>query len=438
MEEINRTPSLPAPPMQTTPTERWTQVITEFATTIGKTFDEVTATLVENAVNSTDDVGLAVLSNQQSMPDALWAELFPKPGVKTPMLNSAVNNLRSALRPQVTEVARATAQPSMGSAIPILPQLPTEPSAFDRLIVGGTLDENVKPIDAVTAIEAALAEDIGLPRVPERLVSLIETFAGQRKKRVLDAGGIYKLIKEIKRRRYSDVLSAMDLDANIVTKDEREQFMQRMRTVFWPALVQHWTGLHAWFEAQRVNGMDVNALAQGLMSAMVGRPNFAQQPIEIESLRSLTTLISDATNELFSGLYTFPVVNALAGDALRVSSYLDSTNPMFVRILSATGLPDREALLQDSGASVTDTFVRNKRTVQEYVYAALEMRNKSDDQLVDYANALHTRGMSVPWNDLGRQSINSAQPKNEVATSRREVRGKDVADPRYQPWNRNS
>jgi hypothetical protein len=414
----------------TTPaSERWIELIGQFAKTIKRDLAALEAVLVEE-VESRDDDALDILASTPVDAFVRWLTKEPV-NAKSAMVIAAVTNLHNALRvakpvPHVSEVAHPVASVGPNMMTNLL-RLPSDASAFDALVVGGALSEGLSSMDPVAAIEAAMADDISLHKVPGVLVNMIERHLKSRRRRPTNPGEIFKLIREVQQHKYSDFLKGTGLSSDIVTQAERDSLMSAMRTTFWPALRSHWAKLHAWFEATSNMNNNMGSMANVLMATMTGNVAAAQAAMpqaDLTLLRDATSEIVEATNELFSGLYTYYVARALAGEVRRIAGYFDPEGAKFAAILANTGLPDREALLQDSGASVTDAWKRNKTAVQEYAVNALEARNKGDAELYAFGVQLHTLGLTVPWADLGQPTIaNSSIRREPVQPSRVRVDG---------------
>lgn len=399
-----------------TPSARWVTIITAFAAGIGAAPDAVTAKLLSEAVSSPDDAGLAVLADPGNVSDTLWEDLFPRAefaGAKKPALRAAVRVLRAAISPAAPvldtapapHATPATAPPVMIRAS-LLPTLPGDRGALEKLIIGGVLADGIGPADGATAAMVAMADSVGLYSLPDQIVGRIEEYCEESKRPPTRT--VYSIIKEIKRRRYAEILEVLDVDSSVVSDKNRKVVMQRMRDIFWPALRRHFDLIHGWFETNKAAGFDPTAML-GMMSAMMtGNAAMAQayvQPTDTSLLRAAGTDLIEAVNGLYAGLYSLPVIRALAGDAMRITAYLDPGGDKFATILANTGKGNREDLLRSLGTGVTDAYVRAQNAVMQYVFAAVSMRDTSDADLALYATQLHSLGMQIPWADLGRPSI---------------------------------
>lgn len=404
------------PTTPVTASARWTELVTAFALTIGSTFDAVTAKLLSDAVNTADDASLSVLASPTDMPDATWAELFPAPAVKRPMLNRAV----AALRTAVNGVAAPAAAPGLplnpAPAAPVamaslMKPLPDDTAFLSMLVTGGRLNGSVTPADAAVAVRVALASGVGLYDVPDRLVEAIEAHS-EALETPADAS-VYDVITSITEREYAPILRALGAPQRAISASERKKFLARAAATLFPGLRRFHAALAGWYEQYKVERSDPGMLIQAFTGGLSGlMPMVAT---DTSTLRSAAADLITMVNKLFSGLTAIPSARAMATDAVRILGQLNDP-----RYISAAGFTSRDEMLRKLGVNVTDHFARVERAVATYAINAMDIGNVPDAQLPLFAQQLFMLGATIPWDTLGTSAVsdsgndgskNGARPK---------------------------
>lgn len=377
----------------------WTEVVGRFAADIQQDLLAVTKVMLKNFVpGPTDESIKKILAVDTAVRDADWTDAFP--GIKGPMLRSAVGTLRKTT--PVVVAAAPVATPS-APRMALLPALPVETSALDALVVGGTFNGTLTPRDALRAVKVAMSVRSGIYDLPEKIIAKIRAYGENMTTMPSDMTTVSKLIRDIKKRKYADILDDFGAEGAAVTQETRKLVMARINTHLWPALRRHFDIVHAWSEAQRAQGLDMNAFVVSLAAFAQGNPALAQNfnaPQEAEMLRSSTADLIQAVNRLFAGYEAYPAVIAMAADAIRLTEYLDPTKPHLGVILQNTGMATRDDLLRSIDMGITEAFQRAERAIMQYMFAAFSMKDVPEEQVMAYATQLHSIGMSIPWNDL--------------------------------------
>lgn len=381
------TTTLPPAPPPSVPT-----AVAEFATRIGISVDLVTAALLSSAVNDLGPESLRILASAVDMPDTTWATTFP--GVKAPVLRNAVTQFRAAVTPPVVAPATPVVSTApVASAFRGLLPLADDTAFLSGLTMGSSLNR-ITPADAVVASRVGMASLQGVFEAPEALVDLIEGHSQGLEAPADDS--VYGVLRGITTRKYADILEPLGVSGRAVTEARRKEFVARLRTTLWPALVRFHSTLRGWYETWTSQASNPGMMV-GIMSALVSGgpmgmiPGMVSTP-DVAILRSAYADLVSGTNRLYAGLYMVPVARAMAYDAMAIVAQLNDP-----ALILAAGVTTREELLRRIGVGVTDAVQRQERSIAQYVQNAFNIANLSDADLPPFAAALFMLGNSIDW-----------------------------------------
>ena len=399
------TPTVSLPPVS----GRWAELIAAFCTTLKRDAALVEARLVEE-VEARDDAALAILAATPVETFVGWLTAEPVKA-KEAMVRAAVTALKTALNPAEPAKAKEsapTAMPTTLRAARLLPQLPSEASALESLVVGGVLRGGITDAEVVGAVKGEMADAIALYDGPAKIVEAIERASETNATPVTDLEGVLALVNDIRRARRLDDVDDVTVNSTTASPRNRKEAVRRIREIMYPALGRHFLQVHAWFTSNQAQGFDVNtmlgafgALATGNVAGLAGLTQVAP----VDGLIAATAELNEAVNLTFAPIYTRPTLKAMAYHALRVAGYLDPNGPQLAMILANTGKNTREELIKALNINVTSAYLRTERALMEYVYAAMAMRNVSESDLPLYATQLHQLGLTIPWAQLGQASV---------------------------------
>lgn len=276
----------------------------------------------------------------------------------------------------------------------VLPAVPDDGDFLKLLQVGGTLE--MQPTDVIAAVRVTFAQRYGLFDIDEKIVAAMELRAEELKKPYTQP--YYDIRRELSRKKYADVLQALDVPGNIVTERNKKAFLGKLAGI-WDVLSDFQTRIDAWQSAWQTKMSNPGVLFSGIAAMMSGgaaagaASGLVDAPDTAPVLDAATSVI-DSLNEMFAGA-GIPVARALAADAVQLRSILERSD-----IVAATGSASREEMIKKLGLAVTADTVRSEKSVTQYVLAVLKLPECPTTQLPMYIVALKELGANVPWDAL--------------------------------------
>lgn len=299
----------------------------------------------------------------------------------------------------------------------VLPALPDDQSFLEMLKVGGVL--KVDRTNVIAAMRAAIASDIGLYDLPDRLTQRMETFALEQEEPVGES--FYRLQRQLAERRYGDVLAALGTTGSFVSEKRKRETLERLHSLLWPALQGFNTQLKTWVEAWSQGTANPAALMMAMAVSQQGPrgvlPPGMLQPPDTAVLRDEGEAVINRINKVFAGT-GIPVARALAYDAMRIREVLEDPS-----LPSTVGAATRDQMLKTLGIDVGADYVRLEQNVTRFALAIMELPKVAagNDEL-SYLSAMFTLGVSIPWDKLGhspsRAPGGSRQPRRDPALVR--------------------
>ncbi len=397
----------------------WNERISAFAAAVGKTPDEITLAL-KDLVGETNDTGLAVLSSPQALTDEdLKQALVGNNGVGGgPWPHIALGLFRLNL-PKLRGPQQQVAAPSNGShGTPVslggdvLPTVPEDGSFLEMLKVGGVL--KVGRTEVMAGMKAALASALGLYNLPDLIVEQMELFATEQEEPLTEA--FYRLQKQVTRRNYGEILSAIGVDGHFVSERRKKQLLDRLNGEFWTALRDFWSQLLGWQTAWQGNVANPGMLMAAFVAMAQGGagqamlPPGMNQPPDTASIRDAAETFVNKVNRVFAGA-GIPVARALAWDATCIKNVLEE--PGLPATLGAT---NKDQMLKTLGVSVGAEHVRLERSMTKFALSVMELPNVgSGNSELAYLAALINLGASIPWNKLPGGAVHETQPVGRAA-----------------------
>lgn len=374
----------------------WKSAISAFAKRIGRTPEDVTGVLLNNAVDIPDDANLEIVGDPESVTEEDFKRYFPN--AKGPTLRAAIRDLRNAVGMKVVPTTAPVTPEPVKNTVPgfnisasVLPRLPATDDGFlSDLTTGGKLNK-IRREDVAAAMRVYLAEKAGIYGARQKIRSLVEQFSERQDAPADDV--VYEVIADIERENYGDALKAFGVKSDVVTKTRRADFVARIEQNLIPALYAFNEAMNGWVNAWNNQTANPAAIMGMLGAAFSGGGAAALQGIQtpdVSPLRSASSALTDAANKTFRGLYVVAVGAAMATDAVNILKKINDP-----RVLQATGLASRDDLIRALDISVTDQMKRAERELADYVYGALYLENLSDDEVKGAAFALQNKGQSV-------------------------------------------
>lgn len=275
----------------------------------------------------------------------------------------------------------------------ILPAPSTEESFLRALRTGGILKVSDPTYEC--AIRVFLAEQCGLYNVPGELKAAIEKFADESEEPVPEY--FWKLLKNITRREYGDLFSAIDgLDGSFVTPTRRKNFLSRVRNELFPAIREAYIALDSWYKNEQAVSSTPGVIAQTFKSVMTGS-GFGLGVVHAptDPVMDASNTLKDKINRVFRGT-SAPVAAAMASDAMEITKFLDDpTLPAFI------GVPNRDMMLKKLGINITANYARLEQNLVRFVLSYVKFEEAAAGNELYYLNSLWTLGNLINWEELG-------------------------------------
>ena len=274
----------------------------------------------------------------------------------------------------------------------LLPAAPTDDAWLTALKTGGVL--KVDDSSYIAAIRAALADRAGLYNVPHVLVEAMEKYADETEEQVDPI--FFSLRKSLTRRTYGDIFEAIDgLDGSYITDKRRQEFLDRVRTTLWPAIIESYEQLEAWYNSWRTSMADPSMLYGMLSGGLSNLGINAITPPDTSILHDAGDTLVNCINSVFKRTGV-QLAAALAYEAKTITKTLEDN-----RLPAMIGAKNRELMLKKIGAGVSSNYVRLERNLVQYVLAYTHHDAVGSDEEIKYFVALYQLGTQINWKELG-------------------------------------
>ena len=387
------------PPTVTTALSPWDERIGKFATLTGAAAVQISEAL-KSLVGDPSDAALVVLSDPNAVLDSdLQTALVSNPP-KIP-LGIFRKHLLELRGPQIKQEVSTGYKPA---GFDPLPAVPDDASFLASLKVGGLL--KVGPIEVISAMKAAIANNLGLYELPDVLAKKMETFAESIEEPVDE--NFFRLNRLITSRDYADVLSVLNVKGSFVTAGRRSKFLDRLDTELWPELVSFHKQVVAWQNTWMAGMSNPGAAMSMMLMATSGHggpmPAGMMAPPDTAPVRDSAEAFVNTVNGIFGG-FGIPVARALAYDATRIKEVLEDAS-----LPAALGTVSKDQMLKTLGVAVSADYVRTERDVTRFALAVMELSKVgAGNEEVAYITALFQLGSSIQWDKLpggtGRSGI---------------------------------
>ncbi len=385
----------------------WTERVGAFAISVGKTIDEVAGAL-KKVIGDPSDQALVVLADTNAASDDDIKEALKSLDIPSGVVKLNLSKLRGP-KPVVEAAAKTS---GAIQALAILPAVPDDASFIESLKTGGVLKASITEV--LSAVKAALAKQVGLYDLPERILEKMESFAEAQDEPFGD--DFYRLQKLLTEQRYGEILSVLGVPGKFVSDKRKRVFFEKLDAKLWTALqsfqVQLTAWQQAWMQGAANPGMLMMAMAAG--HGGVGMPPGIMAPPDTAPLRASGEEVINEINRVFSGP-GIPVARALAYDATRIMGILNEET-----LPARLGVGNKDQMLKELGISVGAEIVRTEQSVTRYALAIMSLPKVMADAEHNYLIAMIQLGASIPWDKLvstgslprpsglgGRRSTNS-------------------------------
>ncbi len=273
----------------------------------------------------------------------------------------------------------------------LLPSIPNDDSWMNALKSGGIL--KVDDSSYIAAIRAALADLAGLYDVPEKLAKAMEQYADETEEQVDPT--FYALRKSLIRRNYGEIFAAIDgLDGSFITESRRREFLSRIRTTLWPAIVDSYRSLDSWYQAFRAAYTDPSMLIAALGGGLAGAGMSMVAPPDASQLHDAGDVLVDAINRVFRGTGV-QVAAAMAYDANMIRNTLEKPG-----LPAMVGVKNRELMLKKIKTDVSSNYIRLEQNLVKYVLSFVKHDAVTSDVESQYFAALWQLGTQINWSEL--------------------------------------
>ncbi|MDO8551279.1 MAG: hypothetical protein Q7S03_01180 [bacterium] len=275
----------------------------------------------------------------------------------------------------------------------ILPVVPEDSSFIEMLKTGGVL--KIGAVDVMSAMRAAIADRVGLYKLPDVILQRMEHFAEEQDEPVGE--NFWTLQKLITTRNYGEILSALGVPGTFVSDRRKTQVLQRLNVSLWSTLRGFQDQLKEWYETWTQTAFNPTILLGSFIGARTGMaiPPGLGQPPDTAGLRDAAEEVVNQVNKVFAGV-GIPVARALAWDATRIKGILEEPT-----LPAAIGVATREQMLKALGVDVSSDYVRLERNITRYALSIMELpKVAAGNEEMYYLNAMLMLGGSIPWDRL--------------------------------------
>ncbi len=367
----------------------WASIVGKFAEAIGIEVVKIEEAL-KPLVGEPGEEALGYLSNVAAVSDEDIKTALAEFKIPSGKLNAHLSKLRGE---KPVEEKKETVSATT-SSLSILPTVPDDQSFLELLKTGGVL--KVGTTEVLSAIKAALAQKVGLYKLPEKILEKMETFAISQEEPCGEA--FYAMQKLVTEKKYGDVLSAIGVSGTYISESRKKDFFVRLEAKLWPALNDFQKRLVAWQQAW-MNGMSNPGMFMAAMAAQQSggmMPPGMMAPPDTAELQAAAEEVINEINRVFAGP-GIPVARALAYDATRIMGILDNKD-----LPAQTGSANKDQMIKDLGVSVGADIVKTEQSLTRYALAIMSLSKVSagNDELV-YLSAMIQLGSTIPWDKLG-------------------------------------
>ncbi|MEI6352823.1 MAG: hypothetical protein WCO35_02720 [Candidatus Nomurabacteria bacterium] len=276
----------------------------------------------------------------------------------------------------------------------ILPKVPNDESWLKALCAGGVM--KVDESTVIAAIRAALASQVGLYSVPEKLAKKIEDYADTNEDPVPTE--FFKIRKQLTKRSYAEIFDAIDgMDGNFVSEARKKAFLGKINSNLWPAITDFYSQLKNWAETWQ-QGAANPAMMMSAMAMMMnggGKMPGMMAPPETGALRDEADALNNSINKVFSGVGV-QISAALAYEASKIKESLE--NP---KIPALMGVANRDQMLKMLSADVPATYARLETNITRFVLGVIKIKDVSvGEEEQQYFSSLYMLGSQIPWDKL--------------------------------------
>ena len=248
-------------------------------------------------------------------------------------------------------------------------------------------------------MSAALADRVGLYKLPERIIEAMEENAESLDEPV--GSEFYEMQRALVEHSYAEIFVAIPgATGRYASKTRKTQLLAKMNDRLWPSLISFQGSLVGWMDGW-TKGTSNPVVMMGAIAALVsggtgGLPPGIMAPPPVDPLRDAADGVINAINSIFAGT-GIPVAMALAYDAQQIRRALENPN-----LPAQVGALNREQMLKKLGVAVSSDYPRLEQNVKRFTLGIIELQNVTSGQTEwTYVNALFQLGSQIPWDQLG-------------------------------------
>ena len=380
----------------------WNERIGEFASSVGKTPEEVTLALTTLVGEPSEDA-ISILSDPTTLTDEDIKTLFVTGDLKIPI--GVFKKHLPKLRGPIIEIVAPVEERPISMSFDTLPTVPDDESFLASLKIGGII--KVGPTEVLSAVKAAIANKVGLFELPDVIKKKMEAFAEEQDEPV--GKDYFELQKLVVSRSYAEVLSVMGIEGSFMSDARKNKFLQKLNLNLWTALHSFNELLSSWQKSWSDSVSNPAAMMSMMMMGQMGKagailPSGMMQPPETAGLHDEAEAVINSINKVFGGL-GIPVAKALAYDATRIKNVLENPG-----LPAAVGSANRDQMLKSLGISVGADYVRLERNITRFTLAIMEFPKITvPNEEYAYLGAMIQLGATIPWDKLEGSGIGSGK-----------------------------
>ncbi len=366
----------------------WTDRIGKFADAVGVDIDNITEALA-GTVGEPGEEALEILSNPSATPDADLKEALKEFGIPTGKMNIHLPKLRGEAK------ATADSKESNLQTLNILPVLPDDESFINMLKVGGEL--KVGKTEVLSAVKAALANQVGLYDLPGKLLEKMEQFAEEQEEPC--GSEFFKVQKLLTEKKYGDVLAVLEVTGNFISEGRKRSFLAKIDEHLWEALKSFHLQLNSWQKSWTDGAANPALMMMAIAKPGGMMPPGIAEPPDTTPVRTSGEEVINKINKVFAGP-GIPVARAMAYDATRILKIINEPS-----LITQTGYATKDQMLKGLGVGVGTEIVRLEQNITRYTLAIMSLADVSADDELMYLTAMFRLDSAIPWDKLGEKGL---------------------------------
>jgi hypothetical protein len=381
--------------------QTWMDRVGKFAEAVGIEIEKINEAFKPLAGEPSEEAAI-IIGDVNAVSDAEIKEALKDFGIPSGKLNMHLAKLRPEKAVIEEESTEKKAVASM--SLSILPSVPDPQSFLEMLKVGGVLKVGVTEV--LSAIKAALAQRVGLYKLPEKILERMEEFSEKQEQPCGES--FYTMQNLITEKKYGDILSVLGVKGSYVTEGRKKAFFEKLEARLWSSLIDFHKQLDAW-QKSWAQGFNPGMIAMAMVSQQSGTPmpGGMMNPPDTSGLQAAGEAVINEINKVFAGV-GIPIARALAYDATRIMTILE-TKDLPAQIGAAT----KDQMIKDLGVAVGSDVVKMEQSLTRYTLAIMRLPEvEPGNDEIAYLSAMLQLGATIPWDKLTAKGLGAKDLRN--------------------------